>query len=373
MFIRAGLAGHELPIYTFENNNCSLRRIYPPFLDMNDLSLTLDETNKFKDMLSLDEQLNKLCHIFQKESVHWMDFSSVDEDLHLRLHQIFLVIFNIIKLRLSNCKVIIIDNCKLPLVTKSIISQILLLRMGLRSLQFMPKPVLSVISGSHGDGLIIDIGWNSCKIIPVIDYTIIENQIYENLTDICGLSLHYRIVESLITHDSRLLDEPNLFQIIESFIVNCIFVRPDKDTENGSGSFNIGDIKIPSNLRYKVVEDMIFTNNNLVNIVNKVIDNNSIDVRKSLRENILFDGGITNIPGLKTRLLNDLRSNTNKYYKANASLGSWAGASIFCSTSIKQRTKLMRKTEEITKENIKSLLTPNGIQLTKFPDVINRS
>lgn len=367
-YIRGGVAGEELPQVTLVNGgynhndteSIASNKSSPPYLQLNDHALS---GTQYEEITSkLNDSVKHVIRYFQADCEKWLDWNQQDYDL--RLHEHLLDFFNHFPLDLSMCKLIVLDG-KLSLIDKYKLSRILLTRIGVKSLQFIPCSILSVISSRelNGNGLLIDISWSTFKVTPVVDFRILGG--YEDNTIMTGMNLHYRILEELIKLDHPVVTDANSFDIIEQFILNHIYCGSSLD----NNEVNVGGYDFPHHLRNGV------TNSMALDIIDPIVEmlngDYEIDTIKVLQQNIIFDGGVSKIPGFKSRVLQLLRERTSLHVRANLCLGSWQGGSIYCSTSLLRRSRSIRKTEELTKETIKTISSDKGVQLTKVPDVLN--
>lgn len=101
----------------------------------------------------------------------------------------------------------------------------------------------------------------------------------------------------------------------------------------------------------------------------KAINRANMDAKPLLFQNIIFDGGMSNIRGLKNMIMKSISSEIPKA-RAIKCLGSWQGGSIYFSTSITKRNRSTRKAQEITKELIREITKGSMVQLSKLPDNI---
>lgn len=381
-FIRGGIAGNELPTATIINNGYlyqldeeiiestteppdetySIKTRAPPYLQLDDHALTQGQLKELREKLS--DPIKQLNEIYKEDCGNWLDLCQ--NDYSLKLHEHMLQLFEQFPLMLSKCRIIILDD-KFSLIDKFKLSRILLIRIGVKSLQFIPSNILSIVSSKqlNGNGFLIEFTWNSFKVSSIIDFRVLN--CHEDPSKLTGINLHYRIVEELIKLNHKILKDENCFIIIEKLLANHAYCGDTVD-----GNFEMDGYEFPNYLRNEIITSMVL---DIVDVISNLLILNtsglSMDAVKILRENILFDGGISNIPGIKTRILKYLRHNLSRSILAHKCLGAWQGGSIYCSTSILKRSRNIRKSEELTKETIKGLANDQGVQLSKMPDVLN--
>lgn len=377
-YIRAGFAGDELPKVTLVNkgyNNHTSHHHYhyhPPFLQLDDHTLTATQYNDI--IAKLDKSMNQLINIYRQDSGNWLDFRMDLKSYNIIIHQHLLELFNCLPIDLTRVRLMVLDdNGKFSLIEKYHLAQILLLKIGVKSLQFIPSNIVSVISSKelNGNGFLIELNWSSFKISAVMDFRVID--LFEDFTKLTGINLHYKLMEELIKINHPVIEDKNRFDIVQRFILNHSYGGSTVDSQSPI-ELDVDGYKFPGRLRNEVINSMIL---DIIDHISNMLstDNTRLgpDAIRILRQNILFEGGISNIPGVKTKILQMLRQRLSVPIKANKCLGSWQGASIYCSTSILKRSRSIRKSEELTKEIITDVTSERGIQLTRIPDLLNYS
>ncbi|CAH6722864.1 hypothetical protein CLIB1444_11S02894 [[Candida] jaroonii] len=315
--IRCGLAGQFLPSAIVDNKGFKEVGSFPPYLELKDHSLDDETSSQIRHQLQ--NTYSTLIERYSLDSVNWMNSG---DQWDVALHRNFLELMSFIPLTHSRCRVIIIDE--FPVMVKYVISRILLIKMGFKSVQFIPKPILSGISANCGNGLVVDLSWSKFKVTSLYEYRIIDE--HEGFVGLSGVNLHYKVLEKLVsTGKNADFDE------IEQFIM-------------GKGQLDV-DLD-------EIIDSLIGP---VVTTIAKLIESSPIDLRAVFKSNLIFDGGVCKVKGVKSKLGNGIKC-----------LGAWQGGSIYCSTSILKRTRSIRKTEEITKEMIKDMTDDQGIQFNKL-------
>lgn len=315
--IRCGLAGQFQPSATEDNGGFKRVESFPPFLELQDHCLDEEILSQIRS--KLHTTYSTLIQRFKEDSTRWMNYS---DQWDVAIHRNLLELMSFVPLTHSKCRVIIIDE--FPVMVKYVVSKVLLVKMGFKSVQFIPKPVLSGISASCGAGLVIDLSWSKFKVTSLYDYRIVDE--YEGFNGISGVNLHYKILEKLIS-SGKTAD----FDEIEHFIMGKHHLDVDLD---------------------EVLDDLVAP---VISAIDKLIDQAPLDLKLTLKSNLMFDGGVSRVKGVKSRLGKGIKC-----------LGAWQGGSIYCSTSILKRSRNIRKTEEITKEMIKDMTDDQGIQFNKL-------
>lgn len=351
-YIKAGPAGLELPYVCVMNKDYPITTQLPSFLELNDTSMDLSQYGEI--MLHLDDSIIQLQNAYLLQLVNWMN--TLDE---LSLHNNLREVFKLLLLSMSMCRVIVLDN-GLSQINKYLISKILLLNMGVKSTQFVPENILSVISSNSANGLVVSMSWTSVQVSSVVDYRIVNE--LEDKDGLTGENLHFRIIEQLIEDDHPVLADNRCFEIVQMFVLNHVFCGDESiDTK-----VVIEGYQFRQDLRNLIINTLV---PKVVSMIMKTINMTNVDVKPLLYQNIIFDGGLSNVRGLKSEILKSLRLQSLQV-NAIKCLGAWQGASIYFSTSIIKRSRSTRKAQEITKELIRDITKGPSIQLSKLPENI---
>lgn len=406
LIIRAGFANDAVPLSTRQVNDplfeCVLNEPNTnssslSSQNLNDISYVSDEYNynSEKKRIEIDEEceillqykydLTHLKYLFNNNVV--ID-SYTSGYFELHLYKLLNYIFEYdLLVDPSACKVIIPIQLLCPIHIRKHICNVLLKNIGVQSVSFFPSPLLSVISTGAETGLVVDLNWDSATISPICFNTYLHMK--SNIIRKCsGKNIHYQMLRNLKKY---ILKEENsntafsdkflqdhVFDLIESIINECSYVRSKNLAEdhnleetiqkNSADLFNYRDIlKFPNELRYLIIEDVYFRKKDaekeelsLIEGILKTINDCDIFVKNKLSCNIIFTGDLSCIPGIKSRILQELRGTDSPLsFFANLSLGNWAGASAFTYNNlIKNRKSFL--SYETSKEHY---LTSNLLSL----------
>lgn len=396
-FTRSGFVGDSQPAMTLpiakpsivkSSSNCSNDESTlintPPYLDVSNKSLTEDLS--YKLLLSLKDHpvFGKLCQIYQNDlqEARWIDFQTeLRQDNNHLFQNLKLLINEKLLVQPKKIKLILIDNSQAVLINY-ILSKFLLFELKVKSIIFLPESIMTMVGANIRDGLNIDISWKKCTINYIYDLRILHEFNYESFQKFNGNTLHYKIIEKLIdlndeTLNKELLSKENLFDIVELFIGNAVYVKDIDDDNLDERKFEIiPGIHIPSRIRHEVIEAVFFSKGHdlqageghLPSIIKECINRVPLDIRLQLIKNTVFSGGLSKIPGFKTRFLEELRA-LDIPAKGKITLGSWTGCSMYCSTSLLRQSQKIVKNHEITRDVMNDLeIKDKGINLTAFPN-----
>lgn len=386
MFLKAGIGGDPYPsaieLTDFKQKMSRNEIQIPPHFEANNPLLSEEQLEFFRNKLLGHEDTKKLCEIFTND-VH--SFTSINTQIISKNNELVLsgkinnILCNKLIISPKELKVILIDS-NLSMVNKFKIIDILLNNIQVKSVYLIPEPILTVLGSNLTDGLVLNFNWELFTLHAVADLRIIDKNTTELFHKFNGITLHYKIIENLIelnTPDTnKLLKNPKLFEIIEIFITSAVFVRAINDTEiyDSNQDFEIVDgVFIPNKLRYQIIEECFFSENELSNLIMHTIKKSEIDLRKVFLQNIIFAGGIANIPGFKTRMIQELKNSLGEQsVSGKVSLGSWTGCSLYISSSLRKYPNEW-KDQEFNIKSFNSLKAgySEAFKLSALPDTVN--
>lgn len=351
-YIRAGIAGDVAPPIVVETavkypDHHVHSQTLPAYFGLQDSALTPEQRQQvWSKLIDDNPAVETLAEIYTGELHHWLHPLSLSYEYHLYCQLID--IFTRLLVTPRRTKVILIDS-HFSARHRLKILQALLWKLKAKSVIVEPEAPLDVISTGNSDGLVLDIGWNQFRLQPVVDLRTLS--VTEDFA-FTGLSLHYKTVEALIAlKDARIdavLALPDLFDVIERFIVNGMYVRQENSPNHHEDYEIVPDVWAPHRLRYEIVENLFF-DGRFVAEINRIIDKATIDCRPILVSNIVITGGTARIRGFIPRVLRELSLKQPKT-KLNPSLGPWIGASLYVSTVLINEARPTWKEKEITRD-----------------------
>ncbi|CAK7895716.1 hypothetical protein CAAN1_12S03400 [[Candida] anglica] len=318
---------------------------FPPFYEVNDSSLTDEQRRVVLSSLLEDPVSSKVAEIYSRDT----GYLSWGQQLPQVISNILV---ESLLLAPKNLKAIVIESIFMSLQDKFIIEKSLFMKLGFRSITWLPEPIMESIAANTNDSIVVHLGWSTSVVTIISDLRIINSREINKFT---GCILHYKIIETLVSLMSSikglesLLSKTSCFNLVENFIQNACYVG---GSEFQGDEFElIPGVSIPNRIRHEVLEELITTSNVVPSILSE-ISNSSIDLRSTLIENIVFAGGLSNIPGLKSKILEGIRlSSLYPNPSALLSLGSWAGASIYYSSLHKDDLKKLSSKRGQTKDS----------------------
>lgn len=267
-------------------------------------------------------------------------------------------------------RVAVPENPLWPEALRAVIAKVLLKHLHVSSLVFLPSPVLDLISAGLRSGIVVDLGWEESFVYPVYDLRLLMT---ESRATVRGSKLLHSNVKKVLT-DLNETNEEISFETVERVVSSALYagadgrrmmgiplvpkmVVPGMATGEGSSKeaetrrLELGGddaIEIPNNKLQKAVSNTFFGVNeygndddeqDLARLVSDVIFNLSMDVRGATQSTIVFVGGASAIPGLQSKVLQEIRRLLRKKDIAAASsvmavrsMGAWTGASLYLSS-----------------------------------------
>ncbi|CEP23163.1 unnamed protein product [Cyberlindnera jadinii] len=331
-FVRAGFAGDA----------CAIVRRRTNVYDLTDAQLTVRSDDACEG-----ERGQEPPQFLWTESMARVDPYRLECLLERIIHDVY---ENDLLVDPKRCKVLMLEPVMLPLPLKRALTRVILFHMHAQSIRFLPASVMSVLASGATSGLVIDLGWNVTTVTPVFDLR--QLYIYSKQTLRASRRIHNDIRKKLAN-----LGLDTTFEFVEQFLIECCYCGIGN---HGTGDFTFNNSTIPQELRYQSIEEILFPDEQdgtddddsqtLCSLVEQVIKEVDIDLRTPLSSNIIIVGGLSNIPGIKTRIIYEI----NKRTKASGikSLGPWQGASLYCTTSLmtSSTSTRIKNSGELTRE-----------------------
>lgn len=329
-YIKAGIVGKTLPEIELPINYDILdeqsTNEFPPQFEVDDSSLTIKQRQDLvNNLITNISGYKELANVYRKCRGNWFDFSSQEEQPTLipLLHQTLYLIWNDhLQLTPRTCKVFLIDN-EYSIKTKHQISKLLLEKLKVKSVSFIPGSILSILGSNRRDGLLLNFDWDGLWIHKIMDLRDIGSVCMKNLS---GKTLHFEIVMKLIESDSDLNME---FDSIERYIF--------QSNETG--------------LRDDVLKRLFYCNESLLGSIESIVKNSPIDIRSSLINNIVITGKLSSIPSFKREIINSLRKLFPTLHSF-PTVGNWPACSLYLSQVYQKEEQDWK---EITKDRLSDL------------------
>ncbi|KAK9236908.1 hypothetical protein V1525DRAFT_378498 [Lipomyces kononenkoae] len=287
------------------------------------------------------------------------------EDVHDILQAILRdVYYKYLLLDGKSRKVVILENPMMSVQLKKLIAFVLFNYFQSISVTYMLSPVCSMLAAGARTALVVDIGWHETTVTPIYDYKPILSAVQS--TTRAGKRLH-DIVSGILNEFTSV---PPSFDEVEQFIGRAMYCS-NIDTTTSSSSQQAFAVTLSGNTYYipssetrcsPLVQCFVRRAEDnmddiecfpIPDLVASCLSRLGIDTRASMLSRIVFVGGCSNIPGLKLRLLEEVRnclvsSSSGKdveppknfrpwtitdrsRIKAITSLGAWSGASLYVS------------------------------------------
>lgn len=324
-FIRAGFAGDATPILRTPTNA----------YDLSDAQINVTTSH------SLETETNTTDPYFHGKFLWTYDL--VDYDFAKLESLLERIIYNIYQNNLlvdaKKCKVLIIEPPFFPIPLKKTLTKVLLFHIHAQSLRFYPEPVLSCVSAGSNNGLVVDVGWSQTTVTPIFDLRMMYTDIKVTKK---GSRLFHEMVKEKLDNIEGCAGLSN-FDLIEGLICDTFYCQMRNSVDTDIKEFQYDSLTIPHRLRFELIEEFMFKedpsnldddNHGLIPMIIKTLENLPIDLRSELSSKIIITGGLSKIPGLKTRILEEIETKMELPIDSIVSLDAWEGASLYCSTAL---------------------------------------
>jgi hypothetical protein len=240
----------------------------------------------------------------------WLNHTaSMDmKELQTRLRDILRrVFFRELLISPKSQTMLVLEDPFLPLPVKKLLTHVLVVEFHVPSVVFQPLSVCTLIAAGTAHGLVIDLGWDEARIMPVFDFR--ELTPYARCT-IRGTKMLYERLSARMSENGTtlsctkleklLLSEDDKSNTIQDY--RQIFLEGDKfDDDN--------DMCIPD-------------------LVNKVISDLDINLRGAVRSSVVVMGRCVSFwPELTDAIAQRVGG------RLRTSSGAWTGASIYLSSN----------------------------------------
>ncbi|GMG35905.1 unnamed protein product [Ambrosiozyma monospora] len=388
--LEIGLSGHPKPLYQCSISQFSLLVKPPHQFEVNYEESTLfDQESKSQEELKVKAQLDDEFRYFKsnffrdrlifknnhkkgdankdehEDQVNENDIvGDLDYNLSVFLNQVIrCLFFKQLKLNLPSFKILILENQFLGDFYKNLISNCFQRYFNARHVNFVSNSMMALFATGSPHALVIDLGWNFTTIEPIFDYRLLRNHIV--FTKRGGFEIHKQYLCAM-QNVQNFENVENKFDFVEDFIIKFGYVRPDIAEEAyGNGAIKFRKCQMIRKLQYEPIEAVLFPhqilNQNkdndedesgddefdsdekpIIELTVKLIKSLPIDIRSTMVSNMIITGGISKIPGMKSRFIKELKQSLvecglhkcSDEVRSLKTLGSWCGASLYSSTSL---------------------------------------
>lgn len=313
-YIRLGFAGEALPHIEIGPRSSywiapRSDAFLPAYLEAQSHAL---EPEQQKHVLeAIESELQHVCKAFRLDAEdNWANWNS---DKYISLARtIKQLLVNKLLVSPNAVKLFVVDS-GLAAVHKHDLCQAML--RDVVSLCFIPRSPCSAIAANVEDAVVVHVGWEESTTVVLGDLRCV---FVETSVDYLQEAIHYKLLEK--TQQAG-------FDATETLIRKT-------------------SLDVQDNGLLSLVEG-------LAQNVSSIISKQPIDMRLSLAQNLVITGQLSDIPGFKTRLAQEAqRRLPRSSVKVKKCLGSWAGASLYCSTTLLRHDRTKWRHMEITKEKL---------------------
>lgn len=246
-----------------------------------------------------------------------------------------------------------------PTTIRECVAKVLFFHFEASSVLFLPLHLVAISTLAVDTALVVDLGYKEATVIPV--FSGVQVLSAWQAQPLGAEAIHEAIKANLILNGVK--EEILTERVIEDIKVRTCFVtkqsralayknseqlQPCPDVEYPIDGIDV--IKIPGLLREVAFEALFPEDYDYLGLPYIILDSIlkcPVDTRKALAENILLIGGQASVPGITSRLLNELlKAMHSDYYKdrlfiqevkfhtapAKSNFTAWLGGSIYSST-----------------------------------------
>ncbi|XP_026687707.1 actin-related protein 10-like isoform X2 [Diaphorina citri] len=312
-----------------------------------------------------DPHTNKLRNLYE--------YKDADDLYGLLIEFIRKIFFKYFVTSPKDKRIVVVESVLTPTVWRNTLAKVLFKHYEVLSLLYVPSHLVSLCTLGVNTGLVLDIGYSEATLLPV----------YEGVPVLCAwkdLSLGGQSVEahirSLLIDEIKALENPDPYivtvedvenlsdSIIEDIkVCSCFVTTMERSAEiaakNPDHKYPSGfmyplkngkKIPVSGHIRETAFEVLFELDLDMLNIATIILDSLlsvARDMKKPLAENILLTGGTAMTPGLKYRLLQELRTliesppykdklfiKNFKFHEfpAKENYVAWLGGAIFAAT-----------------------------------------
>lgn len=322
--IKLGFAGESVPHVTLSPLSPTWKKFQPPttgqtqklprYLGVGSRALEPEEKAKLIESIQSDPSTKNIVGQYTADLnygrwTHW----HTNEYLHLARLLKYCVVQFLLVLP-ANCKFFIIDPNFPALQKYQLCSSLLKLKV-CAALVFLPQAQLSAISAGLEDSVVVDFAWDECTVTVLGELRVLASATFHQYSE---ETVHYKVVETKGTLNFEEVQKLN--------------------TKSG-----IEDLKLLSLLK------------GLPGKIADLILKLDIDAKAKVCENIVFTGALLESPGVKKAIIGEIQKLLpHLHISAKRTLGSWAGASLYCSTTLLRQDSRKWKHMEVSRDKLET-------------------
>jgi len=259
-----------------------------------------------------------------------------EEAMELLLNSIY---FKYLQTNPKERRALICETTTLSQICKNAIKTVLLNKLKVPSVIFVPIEQLYLIPLSAPTGLVIDCGYLETRVFPIYEGIVLKecsevgafgSKLFQ--TQLSKLLYDYAILRNPIDNSKSTLMKPLDQSILESIAVSVCFVEPDSNyvpppppssSLSGITSYVISSnqlLDINEKIRGKTANILFEMDGEGVSLITLILDSLlkcPIDSRRHLAARLLLAGGCSMLPGFKQRVFTTIKKliSINDKYK----------------------------------------------------------
>lgn len=313
--INVGFAGEASPLVSIRPDTPLWEKfqppyekdVYPRFFDLSSHSLTKEQKEELSSVLKNDKADSLILEKYQHDSQNGsFTFWELDGFRALGRLMKYVVVRN---LMVSPChvKIMVLDSGASALEKFQLCSVLLGPSGCACSVYFIPRASCISMAASVEDSVVVDFQWLECRISALSELRVVKEKCVETYSE-----------------------ETACYKML----------RTVSDAEEA---------------REKVNEGHFLSFKGLPEVLELLVEELAVDVRPKMVQNLVFTGDIALSVELQRSLVKEVQlllprlTVSGKYC-----LGAWAGASIYCSTSLLKHDMNDLRNREVTREKLRN-------------------
>lgn len=312
----------DSPLWKRFISNSSTQRQYPGFLETESHALDSSDRKDLVDAIERRPDLHTMVEHYNADyqDTRWTVWHHNDyKDLARLLKH---CVARELLISPALCKLFVVDGDYLA-VQKFVVSNALLMHKICASISFLPHSLMCAVASSVEDAIVVHIDWHDCSVSVVSDLRSILDNSYPDFT---LETVHYNLAGGNAG-----------FEAIDALIGAAL--RKDK--------LHLEELDMEHPL------NMVLSSECLPSEIASTIMGLGLDTRPKVVQNVIFLGAVAKIPGFKATFLSQLRRMLpTMAVSGKQCLGAWAGASLYCLTTLLRMEKSKWKHKEIYKDKL---------------------
>jgi actin-related protein 10 len=256
------------------------------------MDMAMQITQHVPDGYQIPVELHPLTSL---DNGTWSNECLVDVEARIKMvvHQVY---FKHLMVDPTVRKLLVVRKTTWPRVFEDLIRKVVQ-SFKVPAVDFMESNVLSMLSAGKTNGLVVDVGWNETTVVPVFD-----SRPLKAVTVPVG-ALH------VCRHLQTLLGTSYKLAQLDDIKARICFANSPSANES-TDEWNLDGVSVSASVRWKALEPLFRSDDLEVSTIPQAIATCllqlPLDLRKPMANSIHLVGGTCMLPGVRTRILEEL-------------------------------------------------------------------